>query len=51
MTRLTTLSRFAEPLSETGEVATAAARIGVSKAYGKAMLQRLRKRLGVEQCR
>jgi hypothetical protein len=46
MTRETALDRFAEALSETGEVASAAARIGVSKEYGKAMLQRLRKRLG-----
>lgn len=46
MKRETTLDRFAEALAETGEVATAAASIGVSKDYGKAMLQRLRKRLG-----
>ena len=40
------LDAFAEQLAETGDVATAAARIGVSLLYGRAMLQRIRKQLG-----
>lgn len=40
------IDRFAEHLAECGNVAIASRRVGVSSAYGNAMLQRIRKRLG-----
>jgi hypothetical protein len=43
---MTTLDRFAELLAEGFTVSKAAQQLGVSSAYGNAMLQRIRKRLG-----
>jgi hypothetical protein len=40
------LDAFAEALAETGDVALASVRCGVTLSYGRAMLQRIRKRLG-----
>jgi DNA-binding PadR family transcriptional regulator len=40
------IDRFAESLAETGEVKAAAKAIGVTKEYGNALLQRIRRRLG-----
>lgn len=41
-----TLDAFAEALAETGCTNAAAARVGVSKDYGRALLGRIRKQLG-----
>jgi DNA-binding MarR family transcriptional regulator len=40
------IDRFAESLAETGSVKTAASAIGVTREYGNALLQRIRKSLG-----
>lgn len=45
-----TLDRFAEALSEHGDVARAAATVGKNAAYGRVLLQRIIKALGTEQC-
>jgi hypothetical protein len=41
-----TLDRFADRLAEHGDPVKAAAQIGKSASYGRALLQRLRDRLG-----
>jgi hypothetical protein len=38
--------KFAEALAETGSVKAASKAVGVSRDYGNAMLQRIRKQLG-----
>jgi hypothetical protein len=45
------IDQFAERLAEHGEVARASQEVGVRAAYGRVLLQRIIKRLGVEQCR
>jgi hypothetical protein len=45
------IDQFAERLAEHGEVARAAKECSVRPAYGRVLLQRIIKRLGVEQCR
>lgn len=43
-----TLDRFADRLAEHGDAAKAARQIGKSDAYGRVLLQRIRKRLGAQ---
>jgi hypothetical protein len=45
-----TLDRFAEALSEHGDLSRAAAAVGKSAAYGRVLFARIRKQLG-EQAR
>jgi transposase len=44
--QLPTLDRFADLLADGIQAEDAAERLGYSRAYGNAMLQRIRKRLG-----
>lgn len=44
--RKPSLDRFADALAESGSVSIAAERVGVSRTYGNALLQRIRKDLG-----
>ena len=45
---LSTLDRFAEHLSEHGDVARASDETGIGRLYGRVLLQRIVKRLGTQ---
>ena len=43
---MTRIDHFAEALSETGSVAQAAERIGISRDYGRCIYKRIRRKIG-----
>ncbi len=45
------IDQFAEALSESGDVDTAARQVGIVPAYGRVLLQRIINRLGKAQCK
>lgn len=45
------IDRFAEALSITGDVPSAAAAIGIDRDYANALMHRIKCELGREQCR
>lgn len=42
------IDRFAQALSETGDVATAAAQLGIKRCYADNLLSTIRKQLGAQ---